>query len=813
MADFNPTRPTIVGNEWVPIRSEPGPLSFEDEIGSTFTVTGSAVQVTTGRFYLDLPPPGPSTVKQVLQMAVYQRGREGVRGPVQQVTIPVNGGTVTSPAALRNTSSLPAAVASPGGSPFVNMPPGGQVDLRFAVSGAPQLAGKRILAVDLVYLATSTTPPVGFSGFVDIRDPDVSFYQYGALEVTPNSNVQQVSVMPLGEINPWHLGDPDANSRRYPWIHSQLQRLEAATGTLSIRIRPGDVTTSLRYAALRVTYCEETRLAVGGFITAVAATDLVAEGNSVELRVASTLAAGAVNLGPGDYTVTVGLAVEGPNTLLGVRPQVRRLRQLYPLPGVTGVVVPKPRDGRQPVAPSTTNVVPQLTVHTAAAVVAGCNPFGTQLQVPVYDGVNAMQQVATAAGSGAPYPQVRFYARRFGQATVPLTVANTADATMAAEISPEEFDELPEIVDGWREVTLTFGPNVPTIGPEVGTMTFEFSAAGELPENQWQILAARANGGAAGNLPLDPATYDGASSALTWDHPTVAGPSNRDTPADATLLLAQALPVIEDLAVSEASVAVEGIGLDCDDLPPRSIPVGVLSHQLTWTPPPAMAGFGTVEIQRQDDVDTDWHTVMACSERRVAVFFDYEARVGVESRYRARVTNSYGFAGPWSPVAAATLTAPGVVDTLPSGGPVLLFTSNARQDGSASLAYRMAFDGSPSEDFTFLEAEQTVLQRMYERDYQVAFRGRERGGEQFSRTVLVQAAAVPPPSLANMRSLRDLAWADLPYVCVRDELGNRWLAAVAVPSGSVRNRRRLYLARIDVVEVTNVPFPVDPAVA
>ena len=69
-----------------------------------------------------------------------------------------------------------------------------------------------------------------------------------------------------------------------------------------------------------------------------------------------------------------------------------------------------------------------------------------------------------------------------------------------------------------------------------------------------------------------------------------------------------------------------------------------------------------------------------------------------------------------------------------------------------------------------------------------------------------------PPSLANFKRLRDLGWASLPYVCVRDELGNRWYANVRVPDGTVRMNRTVYVAQIQVAEVTSTPFPVDPGV-
>ena len=212
-----------------------------------------------------------------------------------------------------------------------------------------------------------------------------------------------------------------------------------------------------------------------------------------------------------------------------------------------------------------------------------------------------------------------------------------------------------------------------------------------------------------------------------------------------------------------------------------------------------------LEIQRQDDLDgDDWQTIIDATNYCLTNFQDYEARVGEQSRYRARFCDSLDFCGPWV-TGAATLAAPGVTVGGDASG-LLIFTSN-HQPGS-NLAYTMAWDSRPIETYTFPEVDTQVFQRMYGRNFQVAFRPLERGGEVFERVILVQAAAIPIPSLANFVSLRDLAWADLPYVCVRDELGNRWYANVLVPSGTVQRGRRLYLAQIRVTEVAETSAPV-----
>ena len=157
----------------------------------------------------------------------------------------------------------------------------------------------------------------------------------------------------------------------------------------------------------------------------------------------------------------------------------------------------------------------------------------------------------------------------------------------------------------------------------------------------------------------------------------------------------------------------------------------------------------------------------------------------------------------------------GVATALPAQahdghGHVLIFTSNERQDGSINLAYSSVWEGRVEEGFAFPEAGFVQLQAMYNRDFFTAFRPTERGGEQFQRNMLVQAAAISPETLANFVSLRDMAWEDVSYICVRDESGNRWFSTVLVPSGRVTHFRKIYMAPVTVIEVTDTPSEVDP---
>jgi hypothetical protein len=146
-----------------------------------------------------------------------------------------------------------------------------------------------------------------------------------------------------------------------------------------------------------------------------------------------------------------------------------------------------------------------------------------------------------------------------------------------------------------------------------------------------------------------------------------------------------------------------------------------------------------------------------------------------------------------------------------SNAHVLLFTSNMFQNGLRNLAYSMAWQGggAVTENFSFPEANWNALQPMYQRDFFTAIRPTERGGVEFDRTILIQAAAISAPTVPDFTSLRDLAWDQLPYVCLRDQDGNRWFANITVPSGQVSLNRSLYIATVHIAEVTDTAAQVE----
>jgi len=264
-------------------------------------------------------------------------------------------------------------------------------------------------------------------------------------------------------------------------------------------------------------------------------------------------------------------------------------------------------------------------------------------------------------------------------------------------------------------------------------------------------------------------------------------------------------PVAWTIITSDTALTAGQVGLRSELISGNTNTLPVAFRFPTFIVTPVTTGFGYYELQRSD-LDTDWETILQVTSPGVTGFNDLEARITMQSNYRIRQVNVHEFVGPWSATVSATLPSP-AVSLSGTGHELLVFTANANQSGSRALAYEEVWEGNPESSFTYFEGDNMVqFQRMYQRNFQVGFHPLERGGAQFTRTLLVQNAAVSPPILENgFRSLRDLAWQDYDYICVRTDVGDRWYAAVEVPEGTIRRSRRLQLVQVRITEVSDTP--------
>lgn len=862
MGSYNPNLPQILGQEWVPIRNEditfsPAVNSFE--IGTEFTLTTSKV-LSTGSIFVNEVASAASA--QTIWVNVYPASQVGLSGPIRSVIIPCNNGGVTGADITAGGGSVAAALYSPSDSvDVVVQTPTGSTDyigMFFATNQYAQLLnGKRILGVSFLYAGYGYSQDVDTGDFIPLdlseiqpmtvtirRDSGINLGTYGPLTgFVTDQGLGGDSSHPIIELS---LGEtfPIKTPRPLPLNFDDLASFEASAANrymlraeviLDADGNPNNVL-RLAYGALKVYYCEETRVAAAAIGGSIAPIINYGTNTSTMYSVPGQ----TINpvLAAGDYVVTLSAPDMGDlDTTFFNRqltyPKLNGLRQAYSISSLPAIRVdiptPVPDQIDEQFSVEESVILPQTSLSTSGGILTEVHVYGRQVAAQVFGSVYAQQELLdTPVGGSQEYDFVRFYARRWGNTTVPLTL--TGQNTLAAfsvSITPDEFDDLDEILDGWKEVSLRFD-TPPSMG-SIGDPSWRFTAAGELAGNRWEILGASAPAvsGVPGNLlnlaPADQQLYTatyfaptGATQELEWmpqgiGSPPVSGAGVQDDSSDLFLIFSQEPPEVSGFAVTVMSQALSGIGQQCE-VDPCCIPSQIFYNKLAWT---SLAEdldpniFGYYQIQRSDEVTTDWQTIMEATEISGFAFNDFEARIGIETSYRIRTINLYGFEGPWSDEVSATIPAPGVAIGC-EGGHLLTFTTNEQQCGSSNLAYSSVwFDDRVSEDFTFPEANFVQLQAMYNRDYFTAFRPLERGGEQFSRTMLVQAAAISPPTLGDFRSLRNMAWESVNYVCVRDEDGNRWFATVTVPNGTVLNSRKLYMASVGIAEVTDVPTPVD----
>lgn len=630
MGDYNSYQPTILGQEWVPIRDEDqvfSPAVNTIEVGHRFTLT-TARTLQDARFYINDPAPGRG-LGQVLMAAVYPSGAEDETGPIKRLVIPCNSGGITgSTVSLSNATTVDQAVFDPSDNKSIIFSGAGSglAQFFFATNSyATPLIGKRILAVNLLY---STAIAVGAGNStvgpgITIEDDAGNgvFNTYGTMTGPDSlSQVAPIGRARFGEINQfWSTTlSPNNTTDRMPWIWSGLQRFEAsATARIRVMLRATTVAGDdirVGYMALEVIYCEEQRIALGGRSFGESALSgqnkqYVPGVNIIPMRTIGQVANPV--LAVGNYTLVLSSPDLGDYRALTsfpvvstTYPDLNAVRELYAIPAHPGIQVdiPFPVEDHlgDTFTQTTTHILPQLSLHTSGGTMTEPHAYGRQIAAQVYGANTATQEIYDdISGVAADYPQVRFYARRFGDTTVPLTLTGVGGLSASTvSLTVAEFDALTDIIDGWKEVTLRFA-TVPSMGTVAGNPAWTWSAVGEIAGNRWEILGACAPAvsGIPGNLfnqvspttdRLGVATYQppaGDTVELTWmpqgcSSPYVSG-STIDPAVDAFLIFSQDPPTVTGISLSQLTQTVTGIGLDCGSLP-CCIPSGIGYNRVTW---------------------------------------------------------------------------------------------------------------------------------------------------------------------------------------------------------------------------------------
>lgn len=864
----------MVGNEYAPVLQANYRPDLFVERGYSFRHDDAEIFNGWVSMFVDRLPawavPGHAYL-----WTLYRRGQEVSTGPMKTLDLPF----ITMRA---STNTLDQDNAAPGTNDIEFQTDGnyirfrtggtGEAYIRLAVDSAAAtpffaVLGKRIVDVSIMYTASAEPGnddpvPLEINHYNFCTSQRVS---YGNATVAlRESLITAVQRSRWGEVGTWNTTDNalTQDTSRYPWNHDLMENFGGVSSNWGVEFRtasaPQDLPREIRlhHARMRVTYCEENRLGVAGmvagsdYINADVTTGEPFSGylpgrntpNSFGIGMidpqsldyncgAGSMSYGNGNTGVRDLTLTLKRADYGSYNNQGPLPEIRALRTVDIFPGHPGVVINNTIEPGEVNTLAATDLIPQILLHTEpegaeedyeAPAAPWIHPYGVQEPLAVFNDQPVVQEVLEMSnGTDVPFPQLRFWARH-NAATAALQVSiETAEQgpITVAYLSTSDFEEFPEVADGWRQITIPVdtallidddGGILSPGAPRWESDTSEFKA--------WEILAARVrreNWDSSWTMPINP-LIPGTTGRATYGDELVEGGQEGNIPStddiDVSVVWGQALPTIEGLAVELATQPLAQVDPDCP-IPPTCIADGLYYLSVTWEPQEEgyeFVGLGYYELQRQDDtMDAgEWEVVARAIHPLVSQFDDYEVRVDVETHYRIRYVHQNGMFGAWSATVTSEIPAPGVTGVQSDKG-VLIFSSNS--DPTRNLAYVQIWQGAPNEDFTFVEAGTRELQRMYGRDYQVAFRPLERGGVQFTRTMLVNAARVPVETLREgFTSLRDMAWADLPYICVRSDRSDRWLSNVNVPNGSIRNRRKLYVAELEITEVAAEPYAPEP---
>ena len=228
---------------------------------------------------------------------------------------------------------------------------------------------------------------------------------------------------------------------------------------------------------------------------------------------------------------------------------------------------------------------------------------------------------------------------------------------------------------------------------------------------------------------------------------------------------------------------------------------------LSWTKPVLTCGtHGYYDIQRSDDNGTTWNSIAKITFADAVNFTDWESVRNSQALYRIREVRADGSPSVWSPTVSATAT-------MSVTG--LLFVSNEHPD------YNVFYpDVGASRSFSFPQ-NVTIVQPLGQ-NYQIAMHDLEYRGRTFNASLAIRSQ-IPgcPPQLVTcdditltgadvFNPLQTICRADISYVCVHDEHGDRYFANVTSPTGTWQpTTREIFNLDIQVTELTDTPSTPD----
>lgn len=351
----------------------------------------------------------------------------------------------------------------------------------------------------------------------------------------------------------------------------------------------------------------------------------------------------------------------------------------------------------------------------------------------------------------------------------------------------------------------------------------------QAPRSEWQAVGVRMPGGGAALLAATQYYFDVTSTATEgtgWQVQVLssvlgdvpAGLANFASPSIWIAGFGGAVDVLRWVNDTDRYPQVDGVVTISDSPDAPTGLAAVVGEEscclapvtLTWNAT-TTTGCGLAhlayEVQRSDTVDTTWRSIAWITDTAVETFEDWEARRNVTSSYRMRVWRTDLAPSEWT----ATVTAEVVTDCCG-----LWFVSNESPD--LGVFY---MDIVSERTFVFPRDRQVF--RPHGRNYQLVFAELEDRGVEFDTRLKIRAGVNPcrvdPCSDLTLAGVdvfdpvKAIARAGLSYVCVLNEVGNRWFSAVDVPSGDWRPVGGIYRAPVKVIQTTDNPSQPDATAA
>lgn len=687
---------------------------------------------------------------------------------------------------------------------YAQVDPSSSFDLEFAAGALPTAGRIASVAVEVVSV-WGVTPSSGGTWGSEYRTVTVSLINaatvYGSITRTIPNNAQDGSTgrsfFNFGEINP---------ITGQPWTVADVAALD--TATTRVRIAKPSTGGQLRIADVRLIVVYETverRVARGAFSAVPGAAAW-----SANIPLASP--AGVANWGKAaatSYALVTRQADQG--NLIPTNPHTLRQSVVLAI------------DGESP-PPGMESYVGQPVITTwLADGGVSLSGFTTQAQLALPNRVIPFVLRTTAPATsvdGEPYAEVRNVAVFSGSGASQQELRTSApDNYGALRVALGWFPAFPteDLVvyvkrrsDNAVMGTFTITP------PEIATVPFATLAviASESPSpgialaaaTQYYLDFVSATPSGTGWIVGLLAAARGAGTFADYEPPTYGGGTDQADPIAGTAAAALTTTPADFISVLDAATDPPGsFAASAETLPlPDTQPCqmdGIPYALLAWDPTGLGADFGYYEVQRLATDNATWETIAQIPNENMDGFPDLEARIGIEESYRLRVVLNAGAGG------SASYWTDTITVTLPSAGCGYAFTTN--QAPWMSVAYPDVYDGRAIRDYQFPETAEVEFRKLYGRPYQVAFHPIERRGSTFTRKLLIGglAAAVAGVGVPAAGMLRDLAWAFVDYVCVRDNDGNRWFANIRVPDLDAYQDAGNHLTwvTVQVVEVTATP--------